>query len=64
MSAPHRNLIQLSVAYDETQKVLDHMRFLGLTGLFSYFDLRKISQDDRADRMFEIWFNKFYNFLV
>ena len=64
VSAPHRNLIQLSVAYDETQKVLDHMRFLGLTGLFSYFDLQKISQDDRADRMFEIWFNKFYNFLV
>ena len=40
------------------------MRFLGLTGLFFYFDLQKISQDDRADRMFEIWFNKFYNFLV
>lgn len=60
----HYGFTQLGQAYEETQKVLDYMHFLGIYGFFSYSEWKQTSFSNDRSMIFETWFKKFSNFLI
>ena len=64
VSEVHSGLTQLAIAYEETQKIADHMRFLGKRGIMYFSELDRISVSNDRSLIFEMWFKKFSNFLT
>lgn len=59
----HRGLTQLAFAYEETQKITDHMSFLGEQGCCHYSELNLNAVSYDRNLIFEMWFKKYSNFL-
>ena len=59
----HRGLTQLAFAYEETQKVTDHMSFLGERGCMHYSEINHAIVAYDRNLNFEMWFKKYSNFL-
>ncbi len=63
LSDIHRGLTQLAFAYEETQKITDHMRFLGEQGCSHYTKVSHAAVSYDRNLIFEMWFRKYSNLL-
>lgn len=59
----HRGLTQLAFAYEETQKITDHMSFLGERGEMHYSEISHVAVSYDRNLLFEMWFKKYSNLL-
>lgn len=59
----HRGLTQLAFAYEETQKITDHMNFLGERGCIHHSEITHIAVSYDRNLIFEMWFKKYSNLL-
>lgn len=59
----HRGLTQLAFAYEETQKITDHMNFLDERGYYHYSEMGRVAVSYDRNLIFEMWFKKYSNLL-
>lgn len=59
----HRGLTQLAFAYEETQKITDHMSFLGERGCSHYSEISHVAVSYDRNLIFEMWLKKYTNLL-